>query len=83
MTNISLMAILTLRSQWEDMTRRYKMPDNNGTIDNLKWFIENGHQGNRLRRRFSDAYELAVNIIEMVDVNDRSDLSNSDIQSEC
>lgn len=67
MTNMSLMALLTLRSEWEDITRRYKVPDNNGTIDNLKWFIENGYQGNRLRRRFPDALEIANTIVEEVE----------------
>lgn len=67
MTNMSLMTLLTLRSEWESITRRYKVPDNNGTIDTLKWFIENGYQGNRLRRRFDDALEIAKIIVEEVE----------------
>jgi len=61
------MTLLTLRSEWESITRRYKVPDNNGTIDTLKWFIENGYQGNRLRRRFDDALEIAKIIVEEVE----------------
>ena len=64
---MSLMTLLTLRSEWESITRRYKVPDNNGTIDTLKWFIENGYQGNRLRRRFDDALEIAKIIVEEVE----------------
>ena len=64
MTESSYMALLTLRSQWENITHRYKIPDNNGTIDNLYWFIENGHKGNRLRKHFKAALELANMIID-------------------
>lgn len=67
MTDPSLAALLNLRSEWEEITKAYKMPDNNGTIDTLEWFIENGHQGNRLRRRFDEALTIAKTIIEEVE----------------
>ena len=59
--------ILVKRSNWEDIVRRYNIPDHNGTIDNLRWFVNHGHQSNRLRRRFKEAHNLAACIIEMVE----------------
>ena len=59
--------LLVKRYQWEDIVRRYDIPNHNGTIDNLRWFINHGYRANRLRRRFNEAHQLASNIIEMVD----------------
>lgn len=59
--------LLVKRYQWEDIVRRYNIPNHNGTIDNLKWFVDHGHQSNRLRRRFKEAHNLAASIIEMAD----------------
>jgi hypothetical protein len=59
--------LLVKRYQWEDIVKRYNIPDHNGTIDNLKWFVDHGHQSNRLRRRFKEAHNLAASIIEMAD----------------
>lgn len=59
--------ILTLRSQWEEIVsfrKTYDLPHYNGTIDNLEWFIENGYKGNRFRKRFDEAIEIANIILE-------------------
>ena len=73
--------ILVKRSNWEDIVKRYNIPDHNGTIDNLKWFVDHGHQSNRLRRRFKEARDIAHNIIELADLYDRSDISNTNIST--
>lgn len=68
--------ILVKRSNWEDIVKRYNIPNHNGTIDNLRWFVNHGHQSNRLRRRFKEAHNLAASIIEMADsYNENSNLS--------
>jgi len=69
--------LLVKRYQWEDIVRRYNIPNHNGTIDNLKWFVDHGHQSNRLRRRFKEAHNLAASIIEMADsYNENTNLSS-------
>ena len=60
----SLAELLTLRSQWENIVIRYKIPDNQGTIDNLIWFVEHGHSSNRFRKRCSEAMDIARTILE-------------------
>ena len=59
--------ILSLRSEWELIVSEYKLPDNNGTIDNLKWFVNNGHSSNRFRPKFKHALKIAQTIIDYVD----------------
>ena len=59
--------VLMARYEWEEITKRFNMPDHNGTIDNLIWFINDGYKSNRLRRKYNEAYQLASDIIEMVD----------------
>lgn len=59
--------LLTLRSQWEEIVsfrKTYDLPHYDGTLENLKWFVENGAKGNRFRKRFDDALELANIILE-------------------
>ena len=80
MTETSFMALLTLRSQWEIITRRYNIPDNNGTIDNLNWFITNGYRSNHLRKNFNTALEIANTIIEE---NEKYYEQNPNLSSVC
>ena len=60
----SLEELLLLRSQWENIVIRYKIPNNQGTIDNLIWFVEHGHSSNRFRKRCNEAMDIARTIIE-------------------
>jgi hypothetical protein len=64
----SIGEILSLRSSWEDIVLEYTMDSDRktGTIDNLKWFIDNGGKGNRFRPGFDQANVLARIIIEGV-----------------
>ena len=59
--------VLMARYEWEEITKRFNMPDHNGTLDILVWFINDGYKSNRLRRKYNEAYQLASDIIEMVD----------------
>ena len=60
---MTLFQILTLRSQWEEITSNYKLDSYDGTIDNLSDFIENGKKGNRFRSNFNDALSIAQTIV--------------------
>ena len=62
--NMSLGEILTLRSEWEELAAKFKLPDGNGTIDNLIWFIENGAKSNRFRNEYNEAVEIAKRILD-------------------
>jgi hypothetical protein len=67
--NTTFFECLNLRSDWEELVRNFKFDDpdrNHGTINNLEWFIENGHRSNSLRKRWGDAHELAVQILDKV-----------------
>jgi hypothetical protein len=61
---MSLGEILNLRSEWEELVTKFKLPDGNGTIDNLMWFIENGAKSNRFRNEYNQAVEIAKRILD-------------------
>jgi hypothetical protein len=62
--NMSLGELLTLRFQWEELAAKFKLPNGNGTIDNLIWFIENGAKSNRFRNEYNEAVEIAKRILD-------------------
>lgn len=57
---------LNLRSQWEDIVREYSMPDfrKQGTIGNIRYFYDYCAPGNRFRKGFDEATEIAHTILE-------------------
>lgn len=61
--------ILLLRSEWERIvtTNNFDLPDYNGTIDTLKWFVENGNRKNRFRNQFDEAINIAKQLLENVE----------------
>jgi hypothetical protein len=69
MTLSSLAGVLNKRSKWELIVIDYKLPSDrlHGTINNLQWFIKNGHRSNSLRDGFKEAQNLAKEIVN--DVN--------------
>lgn len=64
--NISLASLLSLRTEYEEIVRRYRIPDErkNSCIDNLVWFKANGRGSNRLRSQYDRAIEIADIILE-------------------
>lgn len=68
-STVSFFEIINLRSQWEAIVDEFKIPDNNGTIDNLRWYVENGHSSNRFRRNFKKSIVIAKQIVDYVDEN--------------
>jgi len=63
---MSLMEILNLRGQFEEITKDYQMPTGS-CIDTIEWFAENGHRSNSLRNGFAMAMEIAQTIKEYSD----------------
>ena len=61
---MTLDQILNLRYQWEEIVKDYKLDDYNGTIDNLKSFLESGVKGNRFRANFDQAIKIAKQIVD-------------------
>ena len=63
---MTLEEALNKRYQWEYLVsyrKTFDLPNYDGTIDNLKHFIENGHKNNRFRKNFDKAMELAKEIV--------------------
>ena len=57
---------LNKRYQWETLVsyrKSFDLPSYDGTIDNLKYFVENGYKNNRFRKNFKPAMELAKEIV--------------------
>jgi hypothetical protein len=61
--NMNVFQYLTLRSEWEELVKDFKFVGKEGTIDNLRTFIENGHKGNRFRPGFDRAVEITQEIL--------------------
>ena len=63
---MQLTQVIQLRNDFELLTKDYNMPEGS-TIDNIEWFLENGHRSNSLRNGFKDAQEIAKKIKEFAD----------------
>ena len=61
--SIGLTRIIQLRFEFEQLTKGYNMSEGSD-INNIKWFIENGHRSNSLRNGFKDALKIAKIIKE-------------------
>lgn len=75
--NISLASLLSLRSEYEEIIKRYRIPEEhkNSCIDNLIWFKANGKGSNRLRSRYKRAIEIADIILEEYGYEKKSHIS--------
>lgn len=60
--------ILNLRYQWEELVKDFSLPEESkeGTIHNLKQFIETGAKGNRFRKGYDEAIDIAETILRNV-----------------
>ncbi len=65
-TDLSLTQIIKLRSDFEEITNGYSMPDGSD-INSINWFLKNGHRSNSLRNGFTEAKEIAKTIKEYSD----------------
>lgn len=62
-TDLSLTQVIKLRSDFEEVTKGYNMPEGSD-INNINWFLKDGHRSNSLRNGFKDALEIAKIIKE-------------------
>ena len=71
---LEVFELLNLRTRWEEIVHDYKLDKSrqDGTIDNLEWFITNGAKSNRFRPHFDEAIEIAKTIVE--NANEKIDL---------
>lgn len=60
---MSLMQLLNLRTEFEEYTNSYTIPDKGSCINKIEWFVENGHRSNSLRNGFDNAKQIAEKII--------------------
>jgi len=63
---ISVFQYLMLRSEWEDLVKDFKFIGKEGTMNNLKTFMENGHKGNRFRPGYNRAIEITHEILKEI-----------------
>ena len=61
---MTIFQILCLRTEFEELTSDYAMPQSASDIDTIEWFIDNGHRSNRLRNGYERAKEIALIIKE-------------------
>lgn len=64
--DLSLTQIIKLRSDFEELTNGYNMPEGSD-INTINWFLKDGHRSNSLRNGFKEAKELAKKIKEYSD----------------
>ena len=57
--------MLNLRSEFEDLTRNFEMPEErrSGIINNLEWFKNHGNKKNRFREGYNRAVEICEEIL--------------------
>jgi len=61
---LSLFEILNLRYQYEQLAKKFSLPSYESDIDNITWFLNNGHKSNSLRNGYDDAKNIAIIIKE-------------------
>ena len=75
---MTIFDIMRLRSDWEEIVsyrKTYDLPNYEGTIDNLYYFIEHGAKKNRFRKNFDEAMDIAKTIVEYYE-NEKTHLSS-------
>ena len=60
---LGLTRIVQIRFEFEELTRGFSMPEGSD-INNIDWFLQNGHRSNSLRNGFQEAIEIAKIIKE-------------------
>lgn len=60
--DIDIFEYLTLRSEFEEIIRKHKVPNRHGTLKNMRWYKKNGHKSNRFREDFDRAIEICEKV---------------------
>ncbi len=64
---LSVAELLTLRFRFEELTKKFTMPEHESHIDIIKWFVEEGYKSNSLRNGFNEALQIAEKILGEAD----------------
>ena len=65
-TDLSLTQAIKLRSDFEEVTKGYNMPEGSD-INTINWFLKDGHRSNSLRNGYKEAKEMAKILKEYSD----------------
>ena len=65
-TDLSLTQVIKLRSDFEEVTKGYNMPEGSD-INTINWFLKDGHRSNSLRNGYKEAKEIAKTLKEYSD----------------
>ncbi len=63
---MNFFSLLNKRSEWEQLVqanRGFDLPDFNGTINNIEFFISEGYKKNRFRKNYKEVMELSHQIL--------------------
>ena len=63
---MNFMHYLNYRSDYERIVSGFVLPEDKyqGTINNMKWFLEKGYTANRFRKGFDEALEVCQKVID-------------------
>jgi len=61
---MTIFDVLNLRSEWEHLTKDFKLDSHDSNIDNLLSYINDGAKGNRFRANFQASIDIATNIVK-------------------
>ena len=61
---MNLFQLLVVRSKFEELIKNFVLPSAQSDIDNIIWFLNNGHKSNSLRNGYDDAKNIAIIIKE-------------------
>ena len=61
---MTIFDVLNLRSEWEHLTKDFKLDSHDSNIDNLLSYIDDGPKGNRFRANFQVSIDIATTIVK-------------------
>ena len=64
---MNIFELLVVRSKFEELIKNFVLPSTQSDIDNITWFLNNGHKSNSLRNGYGKAIKLANVIKEYAD----------------
>lgn len=65
-TKMSIFEYLNLRSRWEEIVKDFTLSDSQktGQMENIRAFVLDGAKGNRFRKGYDEAIDIAQHILE-------------------
>jgi hypothetical protein len=65
---MTVMHYLNLRYRYEEIVRRYKIPDfaKHGTREGMIWFVDNSTKSNRFRKHHDEAVGIANEVLNEI-----------------